>query len=62
MNIKAVRKTLSAKAERQPEHARTYAVLSKQLMNFDKGNDSERAALRPMIAQSIKQIERGCGR
>jgi hypothetical protein len=57
MNIQAIRIHLSAAAKQQPEHAPVYKVLSKQFMHFENAPESEKAALRPVIRESLKRIE-----
>lgn len=56
--IDLIRKQLKAKS--MPEAIRPVLdTLDKQLRNWANGNDEDRAALRPVIQDSLRKIERG---
>lgn len=59
MNTETIRHHLKAAAKREPDRAPIFKGLSLHLRNYENGNASERAALKPMIQDSLKRIERG---
>jgi hypothetical protein len=59
---KATRAELKQAATRQPQHAHAYKLLSKQLRNYENGNTEEKAALWPVILDSVKLIKATHGR
>lgn len=56
--IDIIRKKLKKAATRQPEAAPLIDVLRAQLGNFERGNDEDKAALRPVILKSVAAIEK----
>ncbi len=58
--IEKIRADLKAAPEAMQPFIRTLGI---QLRNYERGNEGEREALRPVIEQSLRLIERaGCGR
>ena len=49
-NVRKFLKTAS------PEQRPLDAVLRKQLSNYDRGDDESKAALKPMILESVQQL------
>lgn len=63
MNIPTIRAQLKKAVARKPEAAPLIDVLRTQLGNFERGNDEDKAALRPVILKSVGGIEKAvCGR
>ena len=59
MNIPAIRKQLKDKAQHMPQAAHGYIkTLDMQIGRFANADESDKAALRPVIEESCVRIER----